>query len=273
MHGYENHTSNLHETLGWTAGTAQGVTMTSGAVNTKGAYVSIGTTGLDYESLTLFFSGIFFASHATLDLAISTDATNFNIIAQDLRFDDPADLSSGTTFELPLHVPRGAHLYARISSPTTSDTGWTYVIGHAQGIGGAPGYSICEAIYTAASSQGVSVDPGAVAFAKSAWVQIKASSANDYRMLMGFVGHDAHLNSANARYDIDIGIGGAGSEDVLIADFCAEHGGSGTQDARGPLLIGPWPCDIPAATRFAARGACNLTTTDRTFDIALWGFR
>ena len=77
--------------------------------------------------------------------------------------------------------------------------------------------------------------------------------------------------AANARGVIDIGIGAGGSERVLCADslVVAET----VADCWYPILHGPFPCDVPAGTRFAARFQNEINTAgDRTCDIAAWGF-
>jgi hypothetical protein len=68
---------------------------------------------------------------------------------------------------------------------------------------------------------------------------------------------------------MDIGVGSAGSEQVLLGDM--DLSASAGSDSIGPMAIGV-PVRIPAGTRLAVRAQSNITdATDRLFDAMLLG--
>jgi hypothetical protein len=121
-----------------------------------------------------------------------------------------------------------------------------------------------------ADSGAVSVDPGATINTKGSWTQIVASTTNPIRMLMVGIGNGA--NATRTAYDwlLDIGIGGSGSEVVILADQHLEAHTS--DDLMSPTFIGPFPCNIPAGTRIAARSQCSGNdAADRLCDVQIYG--
>jgi hypothetical protein len=117
------------ETFG--AGTSTGTTLTaSGTANTKGTYVSLGTTTFEWNHVNLGFEGSSAAADHLVDIAIDDGGGNKWIIAADLRH--PSRISanaSPVTFSLPLYVPKGSALYARNASSTASATMTTTIAG------------------------------------------------------------------------------------------------------------------------------------------------
>lgn len=86
-------------------------------------------------------------------------------------------------------------------------------------------------------------DTGGVANTKTAWVQIAASLPNTISAILLM----SRVSAANYKL-MDIGIGGAGSEVVLVPNIDVNAGISG--DSMRYLLI---PVSIPAGTRISVR--------------------
>lgn len=94
---------------------------------------------------------------------------------------------------------------------------------------------------------------------KGAWAEVFASLANDTYGLMIQV-HNSATSAANRTYAIDIGVGAAGTETVIIPDLIGSS--AATMDARGGLWY-YFPVFIPAGSRVAARAQGSVTTTVR----------
>lgn len=110
------------------------------------------------------------------------------------------------------------------------------------------------------TAQGTSVTPGVGS--KGSWVQAVAALAQDtFRLLICINSNTASAASRNSV--VDIGIGGSGSEIVLIPDLIA---GNATNYAAGGQGIWYYfPVAIPAGTRVAVRAQGTVATAFRVF--------
>lgn len=101
------------------------------------------------------------------------------------------------------------------------------------------------------------VDAGATVNTKGAWVQLIASTVRDAKgfTLVGY--GDASLD-ANQRFHVDVGVGGAGSEQVIFAD--AAFAQESYRIALKGSPIGPVWTPIPAGSRVAVRAQCSSAT-------------
>lgn len=103
----------------------------------------------------------------------------------------------------------------------------------------------------AASSVGTLITPGGVANTKTAWVELVAATGqNTDAFLVNIQPGDVGINDCL----VDIGIGDAGSETVLIANLLFSSGSSDS----GPLKAF-CPVMIPPGTRVSARASSTDT--------------
>jgi hypothetical protein len=100
------------------------------------------------------------------------------------------------------------------------------------------------------TSRGTAVTAAATAHTKGAYAQIIASTAHAAKGFLVQLGNA----SAGVDYSVDIAIGGAGSEIIIVADLLAGSG-TGSIARQGAYFI---PIPIPAGTRVSAR--CQATT-------------
>lgn len=112
-----------------------------------------------------------------------------------------------------------------------------------------------EAAGLAASTDLVALSGGAANNTKGAWTQLLAATAFDaHAMLLVFNDPDASFNGL-----VDIGIGAAGSERVLLPDLYIR---TETNKFVGRLMV---PIAIPAGTRLSAR--LQADSTVRVIDV------
>jgi hypothetical protein len=121
-----------------------------------------------------------------------------------------------------------------------------------------------------ADSGGVQVDPGATPNTKGAWSEVTPVTTMPILNLIAYFNLISNATASTARFLIDIGIGGSGSEQAIITDIpVGELVGS---DGLNQPVFGPVPIYIPAGTRLSARAQCSIAdATDRLFDIVLQG--
>lgn len=268
-----NEPNNRNEMRGFDPSTSLSLSMTSGSSNTKGSWADIGgTTTLDYNAITLIFANGNAADYM-FDLGVSDGSNRWNLVSDlHLPFLRIAN-EHMLMVTLPLYVPSGTQLSGRIAASGASLVAAVQLIGHASGLGGAPGFSKCFPLFSPSSSRGVTIDPGGTANTKGSWTQVTSSTSEAAKAILGIIGHAGDVSrAATASMLLDIGIGAGGSEAVLYPDASFSWGATGD----GPLnniQVPVFACDVPGGSRLAARAQCGITTAgDRTVDLSLYGF-
>ena len=123
---------------------------------------------------------------------------------------------------------------------------------------------------TSGASGGTVVDPGASINTKGVYVELSASTANNYKALIVAVGQNGNGGTAHAEFLFDVAIGASESE----VDFLSNIGlhTSSLSDVLTPVVHGPMACDIPSSSRLTVRMQASLTNaTDRVMDFILYG--
>jgi len=172
---------------------------------------------------------------------------------------------------IPFSIPAGSRISTRIQSVSPSGVcavAVTMVYGET-----APGSIPSKATtYGAntADSGGVSVDPGATADTKGVYSEITASTTSPIRWLLISLGNQSNAIRTYCRWFVDLAIGAAGSEVVVIPNIPVRA--SSVADGIFGSLIS-LPCTIPVGSRIAIRAECSINdATDRLFDAVVTGF-
>jgi len=258
------------ETLGAGAGTSLGTTVTAGAINVKGAWVSLGQTTFGWNWLNLMLAQTV-ASDKVIDIGVSGDGTNWWSIAENIRLAGRKNADTIQSIALPLRIRDGAFVGLRVAASTASHIVRATILGSSVGILGSPGYARAVSLYTPATSRGVTVDPGATANTKGAWAEIDAAAGESVDAIYVMVGQNADVTrTAVASALLDIGMGTASNEFVMLPDLSMYW----TTTLDGPQInIGPIPCYIPLGSRVVARAQCtDVAAGDRTMDVGILGF-
>lgn len=114
--------------------------------------------------------------------------------------------------------------------------------------------------FNSANTTGTAITPGASGV-KGSYIQITASAARDYVGL----GFNMFFNSGSGHgYLIDLAIGGAGSEQIIVPDYAYY--------SMGIILQGPtfFPIQIPQGTRVAMR-VSDSNASAQNFNTILYG--
>lgn len=244
-------------------------TITTGGANTKGSWVGvIDPTSEDCYALSIMIPNTTVVRDYLIDIGIGGAGAEVAVVANLLHTSTNAG-QVGSQLIVPLFIKKGARVSTRgqcnvatqnlqihvttltrkqyLEQPLTCDT-----------YGAATG-----------DSGGVSVDPGATINTKGAWSELTASASRRITQLCVRIGGQANTTRAVNQWAWDIGIGGAGSEVVLIPDlFLYCHT---TNDIPTPDVWGPFPVEIPAGTRIAARCQCTINdAADRLIDVVAY---
>jgi hypothetical protein len=256
-------------TIGPIAATSSGTLVTPGAANVKGSWVQLSAAapfevaglGLDVQAIT--------AGDYLIDIGIGAAAAETVLVADILL--STVGIAEGFNHQfipLPIGITVGTRVAARAQCSTGANV--LPVVLALYGAGPAAAVSSYTAGAVAADSGGTTIDPGAVLNTKGAWAELIAATTGIARYVVLLLGGRGNGARVNANWLIDIGIGAAGSEVVVVPDLLASQ--TATQDIVRPCVF-PMPLEIPSGSRVAVRAQANTTdATDRLFDATLTAF-
>lgn len=264
----------VEETAGYVAASTDGTTLTTSATaNTMGSWVELSAaTVRTWEFFRLTAMSATTTSRFRIDIGIGSAGNEFVLVEQIDHVSEISAQGNETRHYLPVHVPAGSRIAARASQGNANaQTVKVFLNGYSRGPTGAPGFSKVDRV-NAGTTYGVTVNPSA-ANTKTAWVQLTASTAREYHALQVAIGGNADIARAVSQHFLfDIGVGGAGSEQVIMSNMYAMAPGATFEtpvNAGFPCL----PVTIPAGSRLSVRGQTQVTTAgDRAFDVSAFGF-
>lgn len=275
MHAHHTSHSARHETLGATSAASNGVWLTASAtVHVKGAWESVGgATSFAYESLTFVFSGATTNNFNQVDIGITVGAETY-VIVPDITTDPRAAGDAGTTLTLPIHVPAGSQLAARLRSSSSSGILNVLIIGSSSGLMGTPGVSRAVKLFTdsTSSSAGISIDIGStvVNTKMTDYTTLIASSPERVCGIFGIPDSAGDATKTAIRWLLDLAIGSSGSELDIVTNMM--FGADSVSDTPTPKSFGPFLFDVSSGTRFSARAQNNTGISgDRVIGISLYG--
>lgn len=243
--------------------------LTGDGYDTKGAYVELEAScpGPVSGLLFQFISGA--TGQYLTDIAIGS-AGNEIVIIPDITYTCMGTRNAESLY-IPVTIPQGARISGRTQKSLGSASYANTVMLHQlvgpyqQGFQKFDNYGA-----NAATSGGIVIDPGATVNTKGNWVQITAACNEIKQLAVMLTGYDAARETAY--WKIDVGIGSAGNEVVVIGDLNLSS--NATTDIISLQLNGFLPLSIPAGTRIAMRAECTVNTDPaRKLEAVLIGAR
>jgi hypothetical protein len=241
--------------------------VTSGATAyTKGAWAQV-VAATPFDAAGFFINGANNGSSTGFAMAIDVaigPAGQEQVILSDW---------SCCTFHhafFPLAIPAGSRIAERCGTKLGAGQYWASIVlvdgdfEQQAPLGVCTTYGFSEANYL-----GTAIDPGGTPNTKGAWSQIVAATTYDISAVV--VVWDSQLAAgATGRGLIDLGIGPAGQEQVLIPNLFASLAGNNTVN---PQLTEVMEVEIPAGSRLAMRAqSTNNALATRVFGATLYGF-
>lgn len=255
--------------IGTVAGSSRGTSVTCGN-NAEGSWTElVASLSADIDGFTLL-GNLTGGNMAKMDVGIGAAGSEV-VVAGDLAIIGRQGSPVGA-YDVPIPIAAGSRIAVRGIGIGAAPTAIVSLLGWVNGSVPMPTYTALTTHgFSAASSPGVSVDPGGSANTKGSWTQLVASTALDYEGLIVALTNLNDFAAADATWLVDIGTGGAGAETVLIPDLYA--GMDSGNDFAYPLGgLGPFAVDIPAGTRIAARAQSTTTTAgDRPIGVVVYG--
>lgn len=140
-------TATRYETKGISGGT--GTTITAGAANIKGSFVVLGTTGFKYDGFQVFLHGVYTGANPRYRMDISANTGGADqVIVADLCGDQTPTAwyyLAGTMF-VPVSVPAGAVLKARLQSTVASSLMAVGILGYSGDAKATTGFRALESV-------------------------------------------------------------------------------------------------------------------------------
>lgn len=242
-------------------------------VNTKGSWVQISaSTPIDaHEVMFSVVNGVVGTTTSTLvDFGVGGAGSEQVIVPDWLITWDQWNGKDIANVILPVRIPGGSRLAARFQATDSAVDLRVAAQLINRGFDAYPGRKVVSYGTASGTSRGTDIDPGASANTKGSWVQLVASTNEDLKGIVLCVGNQDLTKTSTCTALLDIGVGGAGSEQVVVSNY---HLGVDTNNEQFQPIVSPLiPINIPAGSRIAARAQCSITTaTVRKFDLAILG--
>lgn len=245
------------------------------SANTKGSWVSLGTTSAQCDAITLVvaMSDTNTGDEQDVLVDIGVGGTPSSIIDNILfSFREIHEGTIAAVLNLPVTINNGVEISARCQSSATSGTGVKIaIICHSNNFFNTTSVAALNTYgANTGDSGGVSVDAGGTANTKGSYSEIDSSVGADIKALWLLVGMNGDKVRSDDSFLVDIAVGAAESESVILEDIPIVTGNAA--EFLGPIFAGPFEVDISSGTRLAAR--CQSSTSiggDRAIDVVILG--
>lgn len=237
--------------------------------NTKGSWIELtSSTTMNASSIVLTVQKVSAAGTFLLDIGIGASGSEqivlSNVLVAIQNYSE--DRNPSTHLRIPLAIPEGTRIAARVQHSSTAEPslycGLMLEYGRVSSCGGITTYGD-----NTTDSGGSSVDSGAVANTKGSWAEITSATTEDVKGLFFCISNGGNIReNYKKQWLMDIGIGGAGSEEVIIPNIPLTS--NSYADNITPNNTPIFGVSIPTGTRLVARAAYEGTNaTYRVFDI------
>lgn len=254
------------------ASTSSGTTVTTGgSAHTKGSWAEItASTPINADAVIVVLRGASGADTLT-DIAVGASGSE-TVIFENLYHGNGTSpsIGHGATYSIPASIPAGTRISARSQGHAASQSLKVdlYLMKGGVAFPSARGRVTAYGANTA-DSGGVVLNPGGTAHTKSVYKEITASTVNPITSLIAAFPLVGDPSNANADYLVDVAVGAAGSEVVVVGDFHFASASIG--NAHHPMVTPTFQVAIPAGTRIAVRAQCSIATADSEFDVIIYG--
>ena len=202
----------------------------------------------------------------TTKFQIGIGGSGSEIVILDLPFANYG--GSNGLFQLPCNIPVGSRVSARSSNGGAHNVQLQLIAWQEPYFG--PGFTSGTLMGWSSNSVMTSLDAGATLNTKGAYAQIIASTAEAYKGILLNFGNSGSTDTTSVSNLLDLAIGAAASEIVILPDYHIQRAGRGVGNNTSMRYI---PIHIPAGVRLAARiQADNNTVGQRDLlDISVLG--
>jgi hypothetical protein len=243
-----------------TSATSAGTLITAGATNVKSGWIQlVAAAPCGASGITIMINNPV-AGTITRIIDVGVGASGFELVVIPNILVSSAIVDSPIVVYFPIRIPNGARVAMRMAASTASTTVTASVILHTTVWGTqVPNQRIVDYGTVAASSRGTTVTANTTtANTEGAWVVLSASTTEACRGLIIGVGNGLNsTRTVTTAWLIDVGIGAAAAEQVLIPNYVVRGAANKTVE---PNLSPVFPVSFPAGSRLCVRAQSNVTT-------------
>lgn len=204
-------------------------------------------------------------TQALLDIGYGASGSEA-ALSQNVAFGGAVAFQSWT---FPIYIPVASRIVMRIRSAVAGKANTFAVSLSGGGTGMEAGHSSVTYGAVTATSIGTSLTVPTVANTKSVWTTIAAATTSPARWMLVGVGAPNTAFPVAADGLLDVGMGAAGVESVIIPDNPFTITTAATINGAFPLLF---PVNVPVGVRLAARYQCTSIATTAQPNVTLTTF-
>lgn len=253
-----------------------GVVVTASAsANTKGSWAELdASTETGVSSLRFTFSPTTITANTQglIDIGIGGAGSEVVVVENiEVVTDSAIDRQAIYAFNVPLSVGDGVRVAARWqTSSTNADTISCMMAFDSPNFKTHPGYgAVVTYGATTATSKGTTVDPGATANTLGAWTEF-ADPTDGFSGFFLSMGGDSSTTQQDSNFLLQVGIGGSGSEEVIVPAISYRTSGGETNFAYTAYIDHA----IPEGERLAIRAQSSGTgATARAISVCFHGVK
>lgn len=236
------------------------------------------STLLDASGLIFFLTSVNGSDAMLFDIGIGGAGSETALISKIPFDEDGGGPAEGMAVYLPIGVPAGSRLSCRMLSAAANGLSRVQIHLLSCGSNGLPPCSAATVYGSTVtpsvnSLAGTIVDPGATPDTKGVWTELTAASDKDDSWLIVLAAVSAHGLSHGKQTMIDIGIGSAGNEIVVIPNLplCFSFSNLGSRQLSKTRAYS-FPVRVPSGTRISARAQSTISDApSRSVSVAVIG--
>ncbi len=249
------------------------VIVTGGTAHVKGAWTEILASVPEDSYVVMLSAGGTFVSGSNtsmlLDVGIGAAGAERVVISNLAIGYLDVTVVAGRFWFLPLFIPAGSRIAARIQGVIANDTAEVGVdlFGGQPFEGASPNVAVDSFGANTATSQGTTLTASSTANVPGAWTEITPSIPNDLQRFFFGIQGNGNAALATANNLIDIGAGPAGSEAIISANIFVRSSTAETIYAVAPGPVLPYVSEVKAGSRLSARLTSSVASMalDATF--------
>jgi len=262
------------ETIGISSGdTTLTAIDAGGTINTKGSWVQlIAACAFDVVGF-IFYTFPQTSNMYLIDIGVGASSSE-KVLIPNICTSDRAPGTFGTSSNgyIPMSIPEGTRISARCQTDVADNVvkvGLTLF--GADFIASQPFQRATDYGINLSDSSNLTIDGGATANTKGSWAELTAACDNNLRAVLLMLNNEGVFSLVDAQFMIDLGVGAAGSEKIVIPDVYMTQ--NGVCDVVFSGLVGALPVNIPGGSRIAAR--CQSSSgagNGRNIGLSIIGF-
>ena len=255
------------ESGGMDLSTSKPGSVASGTANSKGSWVELIASTANANEWAKLFITVNDSTAETYKIDIGVGAASSEVVViPDIVFYSKTDGQEAHALLIPITIASGSRVSIRGATASGSVRNFRASIQ----LNDVSDIGTCSNIDAlgVGSSRGVTIDPGGTANTQGSWIELIASTSAEYTLIIPMINVNNNGGLATTDWVVDIGIGGSGSEVVLIGEILKTT----TAFETHSNAYNNYHITVASGSRLSARAQCGITdAADRLLDVSILG--